>query len=133
VGHRINPPFQGADMSGADLIRYDAMCNAIAAAYEVDEVKNIRDKALALEIYGAQPRRCATRSVSLIMHPLNEPTDAEYAGDENVPSGLILDCDHTNQVIGIRMRTGCPPEALGAASGCLPLCHLDHRLLPTLL
>jgi hypothetical protein len=37
-----------------ELIRYDAMCSAIEAAYAVDEVKDIRDKALALEIYARQ-------------------------------------------------------------------------------
>lgn len=41
-------------MSGSDLVRYDAMCTAIAAAYAVDEVKDIRDKALALERYMRQ-------------------------------------------------------------------------------
>jgi hypothetical protein len=38
------------------LVRYDAMCRAIAAAYEVDEVKNIRDQAKALEEYSRQAR-----------------------------------------------------------------------------
>jgi hypothetical protein len=33
------------------LVRYDAMCHAIAAAHEVDEVKDIRDKARAIEMY----------------------------------------------------------------------------------
>jgi hypothetical protein len=33
------------------LIRYDAMVRAIDAAYKVDEVKDIRDRALALELY----------------------------------------------------------------------------------
>jgi hypothetical protein len=43
-------------MSGAELIRYDAMCQTIAAAYEVDEVKDIRDKARAIEVYARQAR-----------------------------------------------------------------------------
>jgi 16S rRNA G966 N2-methylase RsmD len=36
------------------LARYDAMCAAIAACHKVDEVKAIRDKMLALEIYARQ-------------------------------------------------------------------------------
>jgi hypothetical protein len=34
--------------------RYDAMCRAIDAAYEVDEVKEIRDQARAFEVYAQQ-------------------------------------------------------------------------------
>jgi hypothetical protein len=37
-----------------ELVRYDAMCRAIGQAYKVDEVKNIRDRAAALEYYARQ-------------------------------------------------------------------------------
>lgn len=40
-----------AKTPSVELVRYDAMCRAIDAAYEVDEVKGIRDKAMALETY----------------------------------------------------------------------------------
>lgn len=36
------------------LVRYDAMCRAIESAYAVDEVKDIRDQAIALETYARQ-------------------------------------------------------------------------------
>jgi hypothetical protein len=35
------------------LVKYDAMCRAIEAAHEVDEVKDIRNKAIA-EHYARQ-------------------------------------------------------------------------------
>lgn len=39
-----------------NLVRYDAMCRAISDAYEVDEVKDIRDKAVAMEHYFRQAK-----------------------------------------------------------------------------
>jgi hypothetical protein len=39
---------------GMSVIRYDRMCQAIAEAHAVDEVKDIRDKAAALEMYMRQ-------------------------------------------------------------------------------
>lgn len=37
-----------------ELVRYDAMCRAITACNKVDKVKDIRDKAVALEAYAKQ-------------------------------------------------------------------------------
>jgi len=38
------------------LIRYDAMCTAIAECHRVDEVKDMHDKAMALELYARQSK-----------------------------------------------------------------------------
>jgi hypothetical protein len=42
------------DLSG--LVRYKSMCTAIAECHRVDEVKDIRDRARALEVYAQQAR-----------------------------------------------------------------------------
>lgn len=39
-----------------ELVRYDAMCSAIAECHRIDEVKDLRDKAMALELYAKQAR-----------------------------------------------------------------------------
>lgn len=43
-------------MNGAQLVRYDAMVSAIVACHSVDELKDMHDKALALELYAKQAK-----------------------------------------------------------------------------
>jgi hypothetical protein len=45
-----------AVLPSSTTLRYDEMCRSIAAAYDVDEVKDIRDKALAIEVYAKQAK-----------------------------------------------------------------------------
>lgn len=46
----------------SELVRYDAMCTAITECHRLDEVKDIRDKARALEMYARQARNTEAES-----------------------------------------------------------------------
>lgn len=75
-----------------ELVRYDAMCRAIDLAYEVDEVKDIRDKAAALQHYArqannveAEQRACqirlrAERKAGQLLKDREPPRGNRYRG-----------------------------------------------------
>lgn len=81
------------------LVRYDAMCNAIAICHRVDEVKDLRDKAMALELYAKQAKNTdaerkaceirlrAERRTGELLKELARAKPAEKADKANAKQG----------------------------------------------
>ena len=89
--------------ASANLTNYDSMCNAIAMCARVDEVKDIRDKAMALKLYFKQARnleaerqannvriRAEIRSGELLKE-LARATPAEAGVKGNIAMGRMSD------------------------------------------
>jgi hypothetical protein len=94
---------QGA---GTALVRYDAMCTAIAAAYEFDEVKEIRDKAIAIEVYAKQAKNVEAERQACEIRLRAERKCGELLRDREKAKG------------------GRPPETPNGNGGVSPLSDL---------
>jgi len=83
-----------------ELVKYDEMVRAIAICESVDEVKDIRDKAIALEVYARQAknkvaeRKCATirvraeRQCGLLLKDTKKARGGWNAGDQSCGSSM---------------------------------------------
>jgi hypothetical protein len=93
-------------MSGTALVRYDAMCTAIAAAHAVDEVKEIRNQAVALEKYAQQAQNTEAERLAREIRLRAERKCGELLTDREKAKG------------------GRPAETPTLALGVLPLSDL---------
>lgn len=85
------------------LVRYDAMVSAIAECHSVDEVKEIHDKALAIDLYARQSKNTdaerkaadirlrAERRCGDLLRELERATPAERANNANATMGRSSD------------------------------------------
>src|SRR4051794_1952755 len=90
-------------------VRYDRMCRAIVDAHKVDEVKDIRDKARAIEIYAQQALNIeAERQAGEIRYALNE-----NAGSCCASSRRRRACSWPveSQMVRLGGRTTRPPKS----------------------
>lgn len=65
-----------------ELVRYDAMCRAIAEAHAVDEVKDIRDKARAIEMYARQAQNTEAERQAIQIRLRAERKCGELLGEQ---------------------------------------------------
>jgi len=86
----------------AEVVLYDEMCRAIAAAYAVDEVKEIHDKALALEIYSRQAHNIENERRAIEIRIRAERRCGQLLGEIEKAKGAAQE--------GIGRRGGTPSD-----------------------
>jgi hypothetical protein len=87
------------------LVRYDAMCHAIAEAYAVDEVKDIRDKARALEIYHRQARNTEAETKACEIRLRAERRCGQLLAEREMAKGLLKQGQELPQSHGATTET----------------------------
>ena len=121
-----------------NLVKYDAMCRAIEAAHAVDEVKDIRDRAVALEHYARQAQNIdaerhaaeirlrAERKVGQLLAAMNKATGGRNpAPDNQYPEGTgYPPTPPTLKELGISKVQSSRWQKLGAMPPNRDLC--DH-------
>lgn len=95
---------------GTELVRYDAMCHAIAAAYSIDEVKDIRDKARAIEVYARQAKNTEAERQACEIRLRAERKAAQLKREEGFAHGS--DYGGRTDLDGQRILPSNPPRTL---------------------
>jgi hypothetical protein len=73
-----------------EMVRYDAMCSAITAAYSVDEVKDIRDKARAIEVYARQAKNVEAERQACEIRLRAERKAAQLKREQGMATGARM-------------------------------------------
>src|SRR5438132_13650170 len=102
AGARVTPRRRVARYRGrGELVRYDAACRALAEARSVDEVKDIRDKAVAMACYArqAQNRSLEADAVEIRMRATRRLDELRRAQKETV--GLATGKEGKRKALGL--------------------------------